>query len=191
MKLRLLALAVIVLAVVAILVFIGRDIMTGPITSEIIIYKEERQLELYVDSELIGVYKIGLSSEPLGSKDKEGDRRTPEGEYYVCTRNEKSRFTYFLGISYPNISDARRNLDNGVIDQKTFNKVKKAIENKKRPPWDTYLGGEIGIHGGGSGSDWTLGCIAVTNEEILLIKDYTPLGTPVRIYASRDYILSE
>ena len=189
MKIRLFVVltAVIALSAVALILFIGRDTMPDPIASEIIIYKEERELELYVDAECIGIYKIGLSSEPLGTKDREGDRRVPEGKYYVCTRNEKSRFTFFLGISYPNISDARRNLDSGAIDQRTFNRIKKAIENGKRPPWDTPLGGEIGIHGGGGSRDWTLGCIAVADEEILFIKDHTPLGTPVRIYASRGH----
>ena len=153
--------------------------------SEIIIYKEERELELIVDSNCIGLFKIALSAEPNGTKDKEGDKRTPEGEYYVCTRNERSRFTFFLGISYPNINDAQRNLDLGKIDQKTFDSIKSAINKKKQPPWKTPLGGEIGIHGGGCDYDWTIGCIAVSDEDIKFIKRYAPLKTPVRIYASR------
>ena len=156
--------------------------------SEIIIYKDERELELIVDSNCIGLFKIGLSSEPSGTKDKEGDKRTPEGEYYICTRNERSRYTFFLGISYPNINDAQRNLDLGKIDQKTYNTIKSAIENKKQPPWNTPLGGEIGIHGGGCDSDWTLGCIAVSDEDIQLIKQYAPFKTPVKIYASRNSV---
>ena len=155
-------------------------------TSKIVIYKEERELELYADSNLIGLFKIALGQNPVGAKDKEGDSKTPEGEYYICTSHDKTNFTYFLGVSYPNTQDAQRNLDNGVIDKDTFNKIKDAIDKKKQPPWNTALGGEIGIHGGGNERDWTVGCIAVSDRDINIIKEYAPLKTPVLIYASRE-----
>jgi len=157
-------------------------------TSQIIVYKEERELELYADSVIIGLFKIVLGQNPVGAKDKEGDSRTPEGKYYICTSHNKTNFTHFLGISYPNTLDAQRNLDNGTIDNDTFDKIKDAIDKKKQPPWDTALGGEIGIHGGGNERDWTVGCIAVSNKDINIIKEYAPLNTPVLIYASREKV---
>ena len=177
--------AIVVVTIAAIVIFVGSDLLPGPVKGEIIIYKEERELELYVGADCVGIYYIALSSSPYGTKDKEGDRKVPEGDYYICTHNGQSNFTYFLGLSYPSIIDAQRGFDSGAIDKKTLSKIAKAIEKKECPPWDTALGGEIGIHGGGIGSDWTLGCIAVTDEAILQIKEYAPLGTPVRIYASR------
>ncbi len=50
-----------------------------------------------------------------------------------------------------------------------------------QPPWDTPLGGEIGLHGGGAGTDWTLGCIALDNEAIEDLWDTLRLGDPALI----------
>ena len=50
-----------------------------------------------------------------------------------------------------------------------------------RPPWKTALGGEIMIHGGGTDSDWTEGCIAVSDLEAEELFRALPLGTPVEI----------
>jgi murein L,D-transpeptidase YafK len=154
-------------------------------TVEIIIYKEERELELYADSNCIGLFKCVLGSTPIGEKNNKGDGKTPEGEYYICTSHNKTNFEFFLGISYPNTVDAQRGLDTGKIDQNTFDTIKAAIDQKKQPPWDTPLGGSIGIHGGGNGRDWTAGCIALSSEDINIIKKYTSLRTPVTIYESR------
>lgn len=158
------------------------EIKVEPQNTLIKIFKKERLLELYVDGQLIDKFKIGLGSSPTGDKNKEGDRKTPLGKYYVCTRNDKSRFTLFLGISYPNIEDAKRGLENGLIDQKIFEKIKKANEKEIQPPWKTSLGGEVGIHGGGNNADWTWGCIALSDKNIKTLWEYAKLKTPVEIY---------
>ena len=146
------------------------------------VFKKQRLLKLYVDGQLVGDFKVGLGSSPLGDKNKEGDGKTPVGKYYICTRNDKSRFTLFLGLSYPNVEDAKRGLDNTLIDENTFNKIKAANERKVQPPWKTSLGGEVGIHGSGNSSDWTLGCVALSDEDIKTIWKYAKLKTPVEIY---------
>lgn len=146
------------------------------------IYKADRRLELLGDEKLIGRFKIALGNKSIGDKEKEGDRKTPEGEYYVCTRNDKSKFTLSLGLSYPNTNDAKRGLDKGIIDDSTFNDISKAINNKKRPPWNTPLGGEIMIHGGGNVKDWTWGCIALSDEDIKILWDYVAIETVIIIY---------
>lgn len=154
----------------------------SPESLSIKIFKSKRQLELYGDDNIIGRFKIGLGGNPSGDKNKEGDRKTPVGEYYICTRNQESPFHLFLGVSYPNTEDAQRGFENNIIDENTLKIIKRAEENKQLPPWDTPLGGAIGIHGGGNKSDWTLGCIAMTNEDIEIIWKSAKLQTPVFIY---------
>lgn len=146
------------------------------------IYKSDRILNLYVEGELINTFNIALGSFPEGDKNKQGDKKTPTGSYYVCTRNEHSRFTLFLGVSYPNASDAKRGLENGLINEAIFESIVTATESKTLPPWQTPLGGAIGIHGGGNESDWTLGCIALSDDDIRTLWQYAKLKTPVEIY---------
>ena len=146
------------------------------------VFKERRVLELYVNNEITGRFKIGLGNKPIGHKRVEGDRKTPEGSYYVCTKHDKTLFTYFLGISYPNKLDAKTAYDKGDIDEETYNAIVKANDLKIKPNWDSKLGGEVGIHGGGNSSDWTFGCIALSNDDIEILYDFVSLKTPVEIY---------
>lgn len=146
------------------------------------IYKGLRALELYRDDILIGRYKIALGGEPIGNKHKEGDKKTPEGKYYICTRNDKSKYNLFLGLNYPNAEDARRGLKGGLIEENTFEELNLKNDNGKRPDWSTALGGAVGIHGGGVIGDWTAGCIALSNEDISIIWEYSKINTPVEIY---------
>ncbi len=148
---------------------------------KIIVKKSERLLELWDGDRLYGSYSIGLGWEPIGDKKKEGDGRTPQGTYYVCTRNENSRFYLSLGVSYPNKEDAKEALDEGTIDQSTFEEIADAIDNQSQPPWYTAMGGEIMIHGMGGESDWTAGCIAVNNEVMDILWEFCPTKTPIII----------
>ncbi len=154
------------------------DVITNP---KIVVKKSDRTLELWDGDSLYGSYPIGLGWDPLGDKYEEGDGRTPEGTYYVCTRNNLSRFYLSLGVSYPNIEDAQEAVETGVIDQTTYQQITDAINQKKQPPWNTAMGGEIMIHGHGSQSDWTAGCVAVENNIMDILWDYCPLGTPIII----------
>jgi len=146
------------------------------------IYKADRKLKLYVEGELFGTFKIALGSSPHGDKTIRGDKKTPAGSYYICTRNDKSRYTLFLGLSYPNMNDAKKGLDTGLITEAAFHAIADAEKTKTMPPWDTPLGGAIGIHGGGNSSDWTLGCIALSDEDIRTLWEKAKLNTPVYIY---------
>jgi murein L,D-transpeptidase YafK len=155
---------------------------SNAMNTHIEIYKSDRILRLYVEDKLIYTFDIALGSSPEGDKNKQGDKRTPTGSYYVCTRNEQSRFTLSLGVSYPNASDAKRGLENGLINEATFESIVKAEESKTLPPWQTPLGGEIGIHGVGNKSDWTLGCIALSDDDKRTLWQYVKLKTPINIY---------
>lgn len=147
----------------------------------IVVKKAKRKLELWDGSALVAVFPVGLGFAPEGHKQAEGDGRTPEGDYYVCVRNRSSRFYLSLGVSYPNKADAKAALDDGRIDRRTYERIADAIDAKERPSWSTPLGGEIMIHGHGSASDWTLGCVAVDNAVMDILFAACPLGTPITI----------
>lgn len=124
---------------------------------------------------------MGLGPDPAGTKLQQGDGRTPEGEYYVCTRLERSRFHRFLGLSYPGIADARRGYREGLLTGAERDRIVAAQVKRQQPSWNTRLGGAVGIHGNGSSSDWTAGCIAVEDREIEELFAVLPLGTPVTV----------
>jgi murein L,D-transpeptidase YafK len=147
----------------------------------VVILKSQHRLELYDGKQLIRSHQMALGKRPTGDKVREGDASTPEGTFYVCTKNPQSRYDRFLGISYPNGEDAARGLRAGLINKTQCAQIKQAVQQGKRPPWNTPLGGQIGIHGGGIGRDWTQGCIAITDEAVEELFDAIPIGTVVVI----------
>ncbi|HJR08678.1 MAG TPA: L,D-transpeptidase [Pyrinomonadaceae bacterium] len=151
------------------------------VNPQIVVSKSKRQLWLHAGGEVVRTYKIALGTNPVDDKVRQGDRSTPEGDFYVCVKNSRSNFYLSLGLSYPNIEDAERGLRDKIITRAVRDRIVRAIQNKQRPPWDTALGGEIFIHGGGTDSDWTWGCIALANPDIKELFDAVPMGTPVRI----------
>lgn len=125
------------------------------------VYKSQRRMELLRDGKVIARYRIALGDAPVGHKRRQGDERTPEGDYRISYRNGNSRFHLSLRISYPNEADRRQAQARGVDP-----------------------GGDIMIHGAtpvGYTRDWTDGCIAVTDAEIEDIWKRVPVGTPIRI----------
>lgn len=148
------------------------------------IYKRERRLELWAGRMCVKTYRVALGAEPNLDKLREGDRRTPEGDFYVCTRNDRSRFHLFLGLSYPNEEDAARGLRDGLLSREQYDAMLHAQRRRVRPPWDTPLGGAVGLHGGGVHADWTQGCVALNNDDIEALWLVCPLGTPVTIRLS-------
>ena len=149
--------------------------------ARIIIHKKRRKLELFDGKTLVKTYEIVLGKTPVGDKEIEGDGRTPEGKFYVFTKNDKSKFHLSLGLSYPNLEDAERGLSAGLITKAEYEAIAEAIAEKKMPPQTTKLGGEIYIHGGGTDGDWTQGCVALADDDIKKLFDSIPVGTPVRI----------
>jgi murein L,D-transpeptidase YafK len=147
----------------------------------ILVRKAERKLFLYSGSTLVRTYRIGLGLSPLGDKVRQGDRRTPEGDFYIFTKNDKSAFYLSLGISYPNAAHAERGLRDKLITKSQYDTIMQALEAHKTPSQNTKLGGDIYIHGNGAGSDWTWGCVALENEDIRELFNAVPVGTPVVI----------
>jgi tetratricopeptide (TPR) repeat protein len=135
---------------------------------KIVIEKKARRLMLISKGEVLKTYKIALGGNPIGPKEMQGDNKTPEGTYFIDSRNKDSYYHRSLHISYPNERDKKRAKELGV-----------------------YPGGNIMIHGikkgfswvgdGHTDVDWTNGCIAVTDEEIEEINKLAPNGTIVQI----------
>jgi hypothetical protein len=155
------------------------DLAAGELS--LVVSKSSRRIALLSNGREVWNARIGLGGVAEGHKQREGDRRTPEGDYYICTRNPESRFHLFLGISYPNTADAEQGLRDGRISREQYERIARADRARKCPPWKTALGGEVGIHGSGSTCDWTLGCIALDDSDVELLWALCPIGTPVRI----------
>ena len=147
----------------------------------IVIRKAKRKLELYDGETLAKTYPVSLGLVPDGHKQKQGDYRTPVGRYFICNRNYGSMFHLFLGLNYPNASDAKAALAEKRIDPKTARKLIAADKARRQPDWYTGLGGAVGLHGGGVGSDWTWGCIALSDDHVEELWSVCPQGTPVDI----------
>ncbi|MBS3174810.1 L,D-transpeptidase [Candidatus Woesearchaeota archaeon] len=130
----------------------------------------------------------------LGTKKERGDKKTPEGEYYICDkRPSSSGFNKFMQINYPNPQDAKRGLEQGLINEYQYDSIRFAHRKGICPPSNTNLGGNIGIHGEkhikigkltfkiGSFVDWTEGCIAIDNPNIEILYRRVPENTPITI----------
>ena len=159
-----------------------RKPLTLPLKNpQIVVYKAQRKLELYSDQELLRTYKVGLGFNPVADKVQEGDGATPEGEFYVFVKNNRSSYYLSLGVSYPNVEDAERGLRDKLITRDEYAAIVNAIKKKAAPPQNTKLGGRIYIHGSGASKDWTLGCVALENDDIKELFEAVTVGTPVRI----------
>ncbi len=155
---------------------------------EIIVRKAERTLILHTPDGADRTYAVALGKNSLADKEIEGDHATPEGEFYICAKNPRSKYFLSLCISYPNAEDALRGLTAGLIGAAEQAQIIEAIRLRKMPPQHTRLGGEIYIHGQDAGrseniKDWTRGCIALDNGAMQVIYDRVVIGTPVHIIA--------
>ena len=135
----------------------------------VLVRKEERLLYLYSGNDAVRVYPIALGKQPVGQKQKEGDSRTPEGIYTLDWRNPNSRFFRSIHVSYPNINQMLAATEAGIDP-----------------------GGEIMIHGQPSDwsdrikltfkeQDWTEGCIALENQDMIEVWNLVSDGTPIKI----------
>jgi murein L,D-transpeptidase YafK len=146
----------------------------------IVVEKSRRRLSVYDGDRLVKQYIVATGG-GRGDKAVEGDRCTPEGRFYVCNKNPRSQYVLALGLSYPNREDAARGLRDGLIDRKQHRLIVEAIRDRRRPPWNTPLGGEIMIHGRRDGREDTLGCIALDDDAIRELYPRVDVGTLVRI----------
>lgn len=135
----------------------------------IVVYKGKREMLLMRDGKIVKKYWVSLGFGPRGHKKQEGDGKTPEGVYTIDKRKPQSRFYKALHINYPNEADKAQAKARGVSP-----------------------GGELYIHGLGRSNiawmgaahvltDWTAGCVAVTDREMDELWTLVADGTPIDI----------
>ena len=139
-----------------------------PVADRVVIEKSARQLHLLQGGEIFRTFEIALGIRPVGDKKREGDFKTPEGKYRLDHRNPDSDFFLSIHVSYPDPVDRRESAGLGL-----------------KP------GGAIMIHGQPNvptrseayyrTQDWTNGCIAVSNSDMIDIWLMTGVNTPIEI----------
>ena len=139
-----------------------------PMADKIVVEKENRKLHLMRNGEIFRTFEVALGVAPIGDKEREGDQRTPEGRYLLDNRNPDSDFFLSIHISYPSLAE------------------RAAARQKGLDP-----GGAIMIHGQPNAptfsaayyrqEDWTNGCIAVSNSDMIDIWLMTPNDIPIEI----------
>lgn len=117
-------------------------------------------------------YPIGLGADPVKRKLHQDNRTTPEGSYRVAYLKPRSQFHKAYGIDYPNAEDRRR--------------YARAREAGTLPADRPDIGGAVQIHGGGSTTNWTWGCMALENGDIdeLFAQEGIRAGTAIFIAGS-------
>jgi murein L,D-transpeptidase YafK len=134
----------------------------------VIVEKSARRLHLMRGAQRLRSYEISLGSEPEGHKLREGDNRTPEGDYVLDWRNEDSAYFMSIHISYPNQRDLRLARERGVDPGDMI--MIHGLPNDSLPTLSDYIG-----------EDWTNGCIAVSNQAMIDIWLSVSDATPIRI----------
>lgn len=152
----------------------------------VVVTKSTHTLEVWDGETLMARMRIAYGRGEAGPKRKKGDNRTPEGGYYVCKTSENGKYYKSLFISYPNNDDANAGVADDIIDQETCDGISEDIANRKQPPWDTGLGGEIAICGTGTlgrdkTGDWTAGNIVVSDKNMDYLWDHIKIGAEVEI----------
>ncbi len=102
------------------------------IEPKIVVIKSKRRLMLYSGGNCVRIHRVGLGLSRIEDKIREGDRRTPEGAFYIFTKNDKSAYYLSLGLSYPNAEDAERGVRDGLIDREQYNQILKCYSQKDR-----------------------------------------------------------
>jgi len=153
--------------------------------------KSDQRLRLRHGDTTFREYPIAFGRGGRGEKTQLGDNKTPEGIYRIVGINDSERFHLFLRLNYPNVKDAFHGLKNKTITRAEFDDILAALTKGRLPPQNTALGGAIGIHGVGvetekklrihANMNWTEGCVALTNAEVVDLINYVGVGTEVVI----------
>jgi murein L,D-transpeptidase YafK len=126
----------------------------------VVVRKSERRLLLMRGDRILRSFDVALGLSPTGHKQREGDFRTPEGNYRLAGRNPNSDFFLAIQVNYPGPDDVRRAVQVMIHGQ----------PNRPSRPLEYY-----------QKRDWTNGCIAVSNADMVDIWLMTPDNTPIQI----------
>lgn len=139
-----------------------------PLADTVVVHKSQRTLQLLRNGQVLRSYKVSLGLRPEGHKQFEGDFRTPEGKYVLNRRNPNSEYFLSIQVSYPNDVDIARARKQGLRPGGAI--MIHGQPNTPRKPRDYY-----------TNVDWTEGCIAVANSDMVEIWLMTPPDTPIEI----------
>jgi hypothetical protein len=138
------------------------------LADKVVVVKHERALRLFRRGRVIAEYPIKLGLNPYGHKRREGDFRTPEGKYELVARNPQSEFFLSIKISYPNREDAAVASENGHAPGGLI-MIHGQPNEPKKPPQHYAT------------KDWTDGCIALSNADMVDVWLRTSTGIPIEI----------
>jgi murein L,D-transpeptidase YafK len=138
------------------------------LADRVVVRKSTRRLQLMREDHVIADYPIRLGLNPVGAKEREGDFRTPEGRYWLTRRNQASDFFLSIEVSYPNDTDRLRARRLRAAPGGSI--MIHGLPNFPRKPADYYVR-----------NDWTDGCIAVSNSDMVDIWLRTRVGLPIEI----------
>lgn len=139
-----------------------------PMATHIVVEKSERRMTLYENERVLHTYRVALGVEPVGAKQVEGDQRTPEGRYRIVARNPRSDYFLSLQVSYPDTRDLERARRAGVKPGGAI--MIHGLPNQLRQSPEYY-----------SKTDWTDGCIALSNADMMEVWMLVPENTPIEI----------
>lgn len=148
------------------------DSVTNPYY--IIVDKSDYELYVYDDEGWYATYPIVFGSKDLGDKMKEGDKRTPEGNFKVILKKIHPKWGPELLLDYPNEESYQK-----------FN-LRKA---EGLIPKNARIGNGIAIHATRPQEEWAVdkyynwtdGCVSVKYTEMKDLYNYIPVGTKVTI----------
>ncbi|MBB3101682.1 L,D-transpeptidase family protein [Azomonas macrocytogenes] len=142
--------------------------LQGKSIDKVLVVKSERKLHLLSKGETLKSYKVSLGKQPKGAKRREGDRRTPEGLYWIDWRKTSDKFNLSMHISYPNARDLARSKAENVSPGGMIMLHGTPLDNNY-PEW--YF----------NSLDWTEGCIALSNADMQEIWQLVKDGTLIEI----------
>lgn len=155
-------------------------ILVDTSTRTLSVYRHDRLLDRF--------HNVAFGRGGLAEDRVRGDGTTPLGIFHIDRIKRSSRFLLFFGIDYPRPEHAQRAFEAGLIDEEDYRRILDASQKHQSPPQDTPLGGYIGIHGLGAGDrrihegfDWTQGCIALTNAQVLRLSRWIFPGMRVEV----------
>jgi murein L,D-transpeptidase YafK len=138
------------------------------LADRVVVHKSEHKLTLYRGSRVLGEYRVALGLSPVGQKERERDFRTPEGRYWLSRRNTRSDYFLAIQVSYPNPQDERRARRKGWAPGGAI--MIHGLPNAPKHPPGYYMA-----------NDWTDGCIALSNSDMVEVWMRTQENTPIDI----------
>lgn len=135
----------------------------------VLVDKSDRKLYLYSNGKVIKIFNVSFGGDIKGPKVKKGDKKTPEGIYYLDYKNPRSRFYKSIHISYPNKKDRQKAKELGVD-----------------PGGDIMIHGQVASRGDPmiwfkTVGNWTAGCIALSNKDMDELWKLIKIPTKIKI----------